>query len=741
MAIRYVSVRSWLLVLVLVLVIPYHVVAESSFFQSNATTANSRGVPVEIAADRIDYDQEREEYHAMGSVNVTQGPIRLTADDATLQKLTGRLKAIGHVHFRDGQADVWAEHMELNINTEAGVLTTGKIFRKKQNSFVTGQRLQRFSETHYRIKEGSFTNCDAKDGEIPAWRFTFDDLDLDYEDSLSGRGVWFHVNDVPVIPLPTFEYPLGADRKSGFLLPTPGISNAFGFKYRQAFFWAIDPTQDLTIAPQIMTKRGYGGDLSYRYVWSRQAKGQWFMKGLRDTQENKKRFRFRGAHVQQFTPDLSFRMNLNYSTDRELLQDLSNSGVQRALPSQESNLTLLQRLDHGALYLWGQYLQPLIIGAERTFQRLPEVGHRFFHPGLFSSPVSLTADSTFVHFWREEGFKVSRFDFLPGLSLEGLHLGHMLGIRPQAKFREVVYSRGLTDKSGQERKTYWLGAEAFSNLTRRFRLGENDWLRHSIEPRVIYEYVPQTKQSKLVKVDAVDDLLNKSLITYSLKNRLGHQGLDTGSTTWFNVLLAQSYHINDPPPLASKFSDIWGRGEFHQPLKFPSFLSSFDLLVDTFVDHKKKKMRQLNIDGLIQGHQAWYLLVGQRYAKTGRQTRRGDVWNPISFNEVLLPAEKILYLTAGGGMRLPGGVTVGSRWYHDFRTGKTAELDVVALYQNPCRCFSVGLYYLRFPDREEYDFLISLTGLWASQGNGTELMQSILGPIMHGERGVPWDYR
>ena len=92
-------------------------------------------------------------------------------------------------------------------------------------------------------------------------------------------------------------------------------------------------------------------------------------------------------------------------------------------------------------------------------------------------------------------------------------------------------------------------------------------------------------------------------------------------------------------------------------------------------------------------------------------------------------------------MRLPGGFTVGSRWYHDFRTGETAELDVVALYQNPCRCFSVGLYYLRFPDREQYDFLISLTGLWGSQGNVTQLMKSILGPIMNGDRGVPWDYR
>ena len=38
-------------------------------------------------------------------------------------------------------------------------------------------------------------------------------------------------------------------------------------------------------------------------------------------------------------------------------------------------------------------------------------------------------------------------------------------------------------------------------------------------------------------------------------------------------------------------------------------------------------------------------------------------------------------------------------------------------------------------------FLISLTGLWGSQGNVTQLMKSILGPIMSGDRGVPWDYR
>jgi len=739
---RFASFSPWLLVLLVgICLFPASVCAEGPSTTQQVNTENSRGVPVEMSADRIEYDQEREEYHAIGAVDVTRGPVRLTADDATLQKLTGQLLAVGHVHLRDDHADVWAEQLELNMNTEAGVLTTGKIFGKEQNSFVTGERFQRFSETHYRVKDGSFTNCDAKDGQIPAWRFTFDDMDLDYEDSLFGKGVWFNVNDVPLIPLPPFQYPLGAKRKSGLLIPTVGISNAFGFNYRQGYYWAINPSQDVTISPQILTQRGYGGDLNYRYAWSRQAKGQWFMNGLYDTEQNRKRFQFRGAHAQQFTPDLSFRMNLNYSTDRQFLQDLSSSGVQRALPSQESNLTLLQRLDHGALYLWGQYLQPLNAGGDTTFQRLPEVGHRFVNPGLLGSPLALTADTTAVHFWREEGFKVGRLDFLPGLSVEGLHIGNTLGFRPQVKFREVAYTRGLTDTSRQYRETYWMGAEAFSHLTKRFTVGELGSLRHSMKPNVIYEFVPQTRQSKLVQIDAVDDLINKSLLTYSLKNRLSHQGQDSASTTWLDVLFAQSYHVGEPPPLASKFSDIWTRGEFHQPLGDQDFLSAFNLTVDAFFDHRKKEFTQLNTDGLIQGHRAWYLTVGQRYSKAGSRTRRGDIWNPISFNEVLVPAEKILFLTAGGGVRLPGGVTVGSRWYHDFRTGKTAELDVVALYQNPCRCFSLGLYYVRFPDREQYDFLISLTGLWGSQGNGTQLMQSILGPIMGGDRGVPWNYR
>ncbi len=737
-----VSLPSCLLVFLAVsFSIPAHLLAEFPAPKQNVNATNSRGVPVEIKADRIEYDQEREEYHAIGDVEVTRGPVRLSADDVVLQKLTGLLTALGHVYLRDEHADVGAEQLELNVNTEAGVLTTGRIFGRERNSFVTGRRLQRFSETHYRIKEGSFTNCDAKDGQIPAWRFTFDDVDLDYEDSLWGKGVWFNINDVPVVPIPTFGYPLGASRKTGLLIPNVGINNKFGFTYEQGFFWAINPSHDLTISPRVLTKRGAGGDVGYRYAWNRQTKGKWLVKSLYDTDQNRGRTELRGAHVQQFSRDLSLRILADYSTDRTVLQDFSSSGAQRALPSQESIITILQRLDHGALYLFGQYLQPLGDGGDTTFQRLPEVGHQFFNSSVLGSPFSLTSETTFVNFARKDGFDVSRIDFLPGMSVEGLNLGNTVGFRPQVKFREVTYTRGQTEKSIQHRETFWVGAEGFTNLSRRFSLGDDSWVRHSIKPHVMYEFVPPTEQSDLVQVDAVDDLIKKSLVTYALKNRISQQGGSGESSTWLDVLFAQSYHVGDPPPLASQFSDIWTRGDFHKPLRSPDFLSAFNLTIDTFFNPYEQEFREVNTDAFIQGNQDWYVSVGQRFTRAGPRVRRGDIWNPLSFNELLEPNDKILFLTAGGAMRLPLGVTLGTRWYHDLRTGETAEWDVMGLYQNPCRCFSFGLYYQQFPDRTQFDFLISLTGLWGTQSNGTELMKSILLPIMADEKGVPWDYR
>ena len=696
---------------------------------------------IELTADKVEFDRERDTYIANGSVIVVRESSRLTADHVIFKKLIGELVATGHVHLHERTSDIWSERLILNVNTEIGVIVKGTFFVKEKNSLIEGRKVRRLSETHYRAQHGSFTNCNAQDGEVPAWRFTFEDVDFDLDGSLYGKNVWLNINDHPIIPLPALWYPLGATRKTGFLIPSAGVDNVFGFRFQQGFFWAINASQDLTVSPLILSNVGPGGDLEYRYILNRKSRGQWLVNSLFDTGGDRSGALIKGSHHQEVTPDLSVRMNVNLATKRRFLSDFSNSGVQRALPSQQSILNINQRLPYGRLYLTGQFLQPLGIGGNNTFQRLPEIGHRFANYPIFGTPFRVGMDSTFVHFFRQTGFNVSRVDLLPSLTMDDLHIGHVLGLRPQVKLRETIYNRGKNSGGMENRGTFWVGMEAFSNLSKGFQLGKSSRLQHTIEPRVIYEFVPQSDQFNLVQIDAVDNLPKKSLLTYSLSNKLIEQNEQGTSNTWLDLFLAQSYHVGSNPVRAKTFSDIWGKATINKPAYLFSPLSQFSVSVDSFFDPNKSEFSQFNSDLRLGTHKKWYLNVGQRFARNGTRVRRGDIWNPLSFNEVLAPQKKILFFTAGGGVRLPYGLTLGSRWFHDLQTGKSSEVDIVGMYQNPCRCFSVGVSWVRFPDRQQFNVLFSLTGLFANQGIGAQVMQSILGPLMAGERGIPWRSR
>ncbi len=753
-------------------------------------------VPLDVTAARIDYRQDQEVYEADGSVVIRQGAIQLTADHATIQVLPGILTATGHVHMTDPQTDITTEQLELNVNTEAGVVTHGTLYIPASNSSVSGRLIQRFSEYHYRIKEGSFTNCDAQEGDVPAWRMRFDDLDVTLGEALAFKRAWLCVNDVPAIPLPTLTYPL-ATRHSGLLIPFVGYDNRFGMHVQQGLYWAINPSQDLTLSPSYYSNLGYGSDLEYRYVLNRLSRGQWYVSYLQQTQvpnlatfgttaEDPRRGRaaITGSHTQYFNPDLLLRANLNFVTDPNYFQQLSNVGTQRALPSNESNLLATQRLGYGNLYFLGQYLQPLQAGGTDTFQRLPEAGYSLPNVSLFGSPLLFGMDGNFVNFYREQGFTLNRVDVVPGIATDVIDLGHVVGITPQAKFREVYYTRGVQSTETQHRETFWAAIDATSKLSRRFGLNGGGNLLHTLEPSVIYVYVPSTDQSRIPQIDQVDDLPKKNLLTYALKSRVLEQGPDS-VFSWLDLTVAQSYHVDGVqtrardftpgvnPVLGSftqplqpatveiqgrKFSDVWMRAvignvtpQYSQeqlamlafgqgignPALFRPPMNEY-LVLDAFFDPYRGQLSQFNTDLRLQEATNWYVEVGQRYSREGNRPRRGDVWNPISFNEVYAPTEEIQFATAGGAFRTPWGWTLGAKGYYDVKNKRSPEYDVVALYQNPCKCWSLGLFYLQFPDRAQYNFMFSLTGIGWTENVGTALMRSILNPLLWGDRGLPW---
>ena len=61
------------------------------------------------------------------------------------------------------------------------------------------------------------------------------------------------------------------------------------------------------------------------------------------------------------------------------------------------------------------------------------------------------------------------------------------------------------------------------------------------------------------------------------------------------------------------------------------------LTIDAFFDPYRSSVSQFNTDLRVQQSNYWYLEVGQRFTQDGNRVRRGDVWNPISFNRGLCP--------------------------------------------------------------------------------------------------------
>jgi LPS-assembly protein len=363
-------------------------------------------------------------------------------------------------------------------------------------------------------------------------------------------------------------------------------------------------------------------------------------------------------------------------------------------------------------------------------------------------------------------------------------VGHVVGFTPQAKFREVYYSRGVQDASSLHRETFWAALDATSKMSRRFRMADGDAMLHTIEPSVIYEYVPATDQSQITQIDQVDDLPKKNLLTYMVRSRLLEQDGDK-SFNWLDFTLAQSYHVGAVqtqardfapgavPPLGTvtqplqpatvpiagkKFSDVWLRAVIgnNEPQLATSQLAgpvfgrgagavtfakppiNRYVTVDAFFDPYNPGFSQFNTDFRLQQSNEWYVEVGQRYSRNGNRVRRGDIWNPISFNEVFDPTDEVQFLTAGGAFRTPFGWLIGAKGYYDIKDGRSPEYDVVALYQNPCKCWSLGLFYLQFPDRAQYNFMLSLTGIGWTENYGTNVVKTILSPLTWGEKGMPW---
>jgi len=228
-----------------------------------------RNAPVTFSANEVEYNQDTGVVTARGNVEAWQGERILRADEFTYDRSTGVATARGNVQLLepDGQV-LFAESVELTSEFKEGVLNglRGLLAGNARVAAAGARRTGGVLTDLARVVYSPCAPCAENPLAPPLWQLRARVATWDQRArQIRYRDASLQIAGVPVLYTPYFAHPDGtAERQSGFLSPAFGYTRYLGAFVSTPYYWAIDPTQDLTITPTFSTQQFPNLSLEYR---------------------------------------------------------------------------------------------------------------------------------------------------------------------------------------------------------------------------------------------------------------------------------------------------------------------------------------------------------------------------------------------------------------------------------------------------------------------------------------------
>jgi LPS-assembly protein len=216
---------------------------------------------------------------AQGDVEVRYEGRTLRAQTVTYNQKTGVVSAAGQATLINPDGSIqFADSLTLDDQMRAGIIQ-GFSTRLSGDVKIAAASAVRRGETLNELNKAIYTPCpvcvDANGHQQgPSWSIRADKVVQDKKRQIIYyRNATIIMLGVPVFYTPVFWHadPTAAGEKSGLLAPRIAASRRRGLSYEQPILWAISPSQDLVVSPQINTKVNPFLNLTYRKrFWSGQ---------------------------------------------------------------------------------------------------------------------------------------------------------------------------------------------------------------------------------------------------------------------------------------------------------------------------------------------------------------------------------------------------------------------------------------------------------------------------------------
>ncbi len=527
---------------------------------------------VSIKADKMYYDQKNNLYHAEGNVAIEQKGAVLKADTIMLDSITKDAEARGNVSLQQGENVLSCDSLDINLDTQLGTVSHANIFVKEDNYHIGGEQFEKLGENKYKIIKGTLTTCD---GDVPVWKITGQEMNVTLDGYATLKHSTFQIHNVPVMYFPYFMYPVRIKRQSGLLMPEAGYSDSKGVIFNNSFYWALSDNADATFFIDYASKKGPGEGIEFRYILNERSKGKlyqyytmeessYFEDEYTDPLNRDRKRGFVNYEGEHYFSDTSYVKSIaTWLSDRQIYQDYSrvfmrsDSEIDRVtLQSQEKNKSFLFYTKNWSQYSFTgevDYYKDLNKSNRDTLQRLPSLNFAGLRQPIFQTPLFFKVDSAYDYFQRDRGVEGHRLDFSPKISLP-INLNNFIKITPEFGGRGLI-AMDLSENSSdyeKQKATYDANVEVSTTLLKvyNFTGSKIAKLKHSIEPTIYYQYIPDVDQDEFPIFEPLNNFYERNAVTYSLTNRFTGKLLQPDNSYSEAELgylrVSQTYYITDP---------------------------------------------------------------------------------------------------------------------------------------------------------------------------------------------------
>lgn len=548
--------------------------------------AGDESLPVELEADQLSYDRENGIYRATGDVRLTKGDVEIQGPSLQWNQQSGEIIAEEGIKVTSPTEQLSGSSANYNINEGTGIISGGTIFLKDENLHIKGEKIERLGENDYHVEDGTFTTCD---GDVPSWKFGASSMDVTLGGYARARNMVFYLKDIPSVYFPYMIYPAKTERESGLLIPSAGYSDKRGFQYNAAYYQVLGVNQDATFYLDYLSKMGIGKGLEYRYIFAGDNAGEAHLYHI-DVDEvddrvvDEERYAIRWDHKGTLPGGVQMIADVEYVNDDDYFSDFGGTAGQYNKDKVESVFSLTKSWGKTSLAGQLKYTKDLETDTDTTLQMLPRITLDVSRTVIASSIFAYSFESQYTHFWRREGVTGQRLMAEPTLSAD-FQLWDVISVTPELSYRERVYWDTSDGSDNENIGLPEFTTKVHTTLQRIYPNGlwRADKLKHSLEPEVIYRFIPEKDQTHLPSFDTFDRIEEANEVEYALVQRLTARfNREEGEPTYRDLLyfrLSQTYNLTSEAS-GKRFEEIRAETKV-TPLSWLTFDSDVSFDVDS----------------------------------------------------------------------------------------------------------------------------------------------------------------